>query len=82
MEKLTEEQRQELLKKATKEAATVLYMTFVLCELKTHMHLTCDFGSRRFKLTFEPVEKECDHYFPTNNKGIIQPCDFCGENKT
>lgn len=58
MKKLTEQQKSELLDKAAQEAATMLYMTFVLCELKTHIHLTCDFGSKRFKLTFEPVEKD------------------------
>jgi len=29
----------------------------------------------------KPFEKPCDHYFPTNKKGVVQPCEFCGEIK-
>lgn len=34
-----------------------------------------------FEAILKSEIKGCDHYFPINKKGIIQPCEFCGEIK-
>ena len=65
MEKLLPKEQQDLLNHVTGEAAKMLFMAFKLCDLKTHIHLTCDFGHQRFKMTFEPEEpiiiSDCEH---------------------
>lgn len=80
MKKLTEEERQDILDVSTQEAASMLYMAFVMCELKTHIYLICDFGSKRFKLTFEPVVIECDQdeeHKPDECAKVMGRCIVC-----
>ena len=58
MKILTDQERSDTLNFASSEAVKILYMAFILCDLKTHIHLTCEFEGKPFKMTFEPIKPE------------------------